>query len=84
MVFVTILCTCMFMFKYLSPRASFLSCGLPFHEMDKITPEKLAKYFDVTGRALKKVKIAEKKDIDWKANAEDFLDMAQRYFQDDA
>lgn len=54
---------------------------------DKITPEKLAKYFDVTGRALKKVKIAEKpkKEFDekrWKAAAEDFLDMAQRYYDD--
>ena len=58
---------------------------------EKITPEKLAKYFDVTGRALKKVKIVEKMPADfgvdadkskWKAAAEDFLDMAQRYFSD--
>ncbi len=47
-----------------------------------ITPEKLKKYFDVTGRALKKVKIAQEKNISWKAAAEDFLDMAQRYFTD--
>jgi len=50
--------------------------------MDKITQEKLDKYFDITGRALKKVKIGKKQDIDWKASAEDFLDMAQRYYSD--
>jgi len=50
---------------------------------DKVTPEKLDKYFDVTGRALKKVKIVEtSKPIDFKASAEDFLDMATRYFED--
>jgi uncharacterized protein len=49
---------------------------------NNITPEKLAKYFDVTGRALKKVKIAEKKEIDWNTAAHDFLDMAQRYYSD--
>ena len=47
-----------------------------------ITDEKLAKYFDVTGRALAKVKIGQEKKINWKASAEDFLDMAQRYFSD--
>lgn len=50
--------------------------------MREITNEKLEKYFDVTGRAIKKVKIAKEKKIDWKANAEDFLDMAKRYFED--
>ncbi|MBT4540230.1 DUF357 domain-containing protein [Candidatus Woesearchaeota archaeon] len=51
--------------------------------MKEITKEKLDKYFDVTGRALKKVKIVEgKKEIDFKASAEDFLDMAQRYYDD--
>ncbi len=50
--------------------------------MREISDEKLAKYFDVTGRAIKKVKIAKEKKIDWKANAEDFLDMAKRYFED--
>lgn len=47
-----------------------------------VTEKKLDKYFDVTGRALKKVRIAEEKRIDWKAAAEDFLDMATRYFED--
>jgi len=50
--------------------------------MKEITEEKLTKYFDVTGRALKKVKIAEEKQINWQASAEDFLDMAQRYYDD--
>ena len=49
---------------------------------DKITDKKLDKYFDVTGRALKKVKIAGEKQIDWFPAAEDFLDMATRYFND--
>jgi hypothetical protein len=48
----------------------------------EITPEKLKKYFDVTSRALKKVKIAKAAQIDWDAKAKDFLDMAQRYFSD--
>ena len=43
---------------------------------------KNSKYFDVTGKALKKVKIAEEKKINWQASAEDFLDMAQRYYDD--
>ena len=47
-----------------------------------ITPERLKKYFDVTSRALKKVKIAPEKKVSWKKAAEDFLDMAQRYFSD--
>lgn len=50
--------------------------------MNQITDEKLKKYFDVTGKALKKVKIAEEKKINWQASAEDFLDMAQRYYDD--
>ncbi len=48
----------------------------------EITKEKLEKYFDVTNRALKKVKIAKEKKIDWKLKAEDFLDMATRYYHD--
>jgi len=50
--------------------------------MSRITEEKLAKYFDITGRALKKVKIGQQKEIDVKSAAEDFLDMAQRYYDD--
>lgn len=47
-----------------------------------ITPEKLSRYFEITGKALKKVKIAKEKEISWKAAAEDFFDMAQRYYSD--
>lgn len=47
-----------------------------------VTPRKLDHYFDVTGRALKKVKVAKQKKLNWKAAAEDFLDMAARYYED--
>ena len=46
----------------------------------EITNEKLDKYFQVTGNALEKVKNAI--NMDEKEKAEDFLDMATRYFQD--
>ena len=51
---------------------------------DTITKQKLDKYFDVTGRALKKVKIVKKapKDLDWQKAATDFLDMATCYYDD--
>ena len=48
----------------------------------EITPAKLERYFDVTSRALKKVKIVKEVKIDVKKSAEDFLDMAKRYFED--
>ncbi|MBS3137547.1 DUF357 domain-containing protein [Candidatus Woesearchaeota archaeon] len=51
-------------------------------EIRSVTDQKLNKYFDVTRRALTKVKIAQEKKINWKTSAEDFLDMASRYFQD--
>ncbi len=47
-----------------------------------ISDEKVQKYFDVTGRALKKVSIAKEKKIEWRVAAEDFFDMAQRYYDD--
>ena len=47
-----------------------------------VTDKKLEKYFDVTGRALKKVKIVSKGKIDFKSAAEDFFDMASRYYKD--
>ncbi len=46
--------------------------------MNTITDEKLDKYFDITSRALKKVKIV----TEHKKQAEDALDMARRYFSD--
>ena len=50
--------------------------------MREITDEKLDKYFDVTSRAIAKVKVVGKGKIDFKKAAEDFLDMAKRYFSD--
>lgn len=50
--------------------------------MREITDKKLEKYFDVTGRAIAKVKIVDKGKIDFKKAAEDFLDMAKRYYAD--
>lgn len=47
-----------------------------------ITPEKLAKYFDVSKRALAKVKLMDDAKINVKEAAKDFLDMAQRYYDD--
>ena len=44
--------------------------------------KKLEKYFDLTGRALKKVKLNKKAIIDVEKAALDFLDMAQRYYDD--
>ena len=46
--------------------------------MQQKLDEKLQRYFEVTSKALKKVKIVEKH----KKEAEDFLDLAQRYFDD--
>lgn len=47
---------------------------------DKITKEKLEKYFDITYEAIKKVENnLDEKRID---EAKDFLDMAERYFVD--
>lgn len=50
--------------------------------MREVTDEKLEKYFDVTGRAIAKVKIVKEGKVDFESAAEDFLDMAKRYFSD--
>lgn len=51
--------------------------------MEELSVERLEKYFDVTGRALKKAKITNSGEIkNWKESAEDFYDMAQRYYND--
>ncbi len=50
--------------------------------MDKISKEKLEKYFKVTGGALSKVKFKTPENVDFAKVAEDFLDMAQRYYDD--
>ncbi len=47
-----------------------------------ITEEKLKKYFDVTGRALKKLKLCCPKKTHLDKIANDYLDMAQRYYND--
>ena len=48
---------------------------------DKITPEKLEKYFSITKEALEVATKAEKR-VNMKSEAADFLDMASRYFSD--
>lgn len=50
--------------------------------MNIITKEKLEKYFNVTEKALKKVKLKTPRNVDLKKAGEDFLDMATRYFDD--
>ncbi len=50
--------------------------------MKEITDEKLEKYFDITGQALKKAKDNISKDNSKKEFAADFLDMTQRYYKD--
>ncbi|MEC8220729.1 MAG: DUF357 domain-containing protein [Nanoarchaeota archaeon] len=48
----------------------------------EISDEKLAKYFDVTGRALKKLKLVSPKKTHLDRIAEDYLNMAQSYYND--
>jgi hypothetical protein len=50
--------------------------------MNTITEEKLKKYFSITGKALKKVKIAAPKGTHLSDAAKDFYDMAERYYKD--
>ena len=50
--------------------------------MKEVDDTKLDRYFDVTGRALKKVKINLLVKVDLKKIADDFLDMAKRYYED--
>ncbi len=47
-----------------------------------ITKTKLDKYFDITSRALAKVKLVNNVHIDVEKSGNDFLDMARRYFSD--
>jgi len=47
-----------------------------------ISKEKLEKYFDVTGRALKKLKLVSPKKTHLDLIAKDFLMMAQTYYDD--
>jgi hypothetical protein len=50
--------------------------------MDKVTKEKIEKYFSVTGEALIKAKGAPENLNITELTRADFLDMAQRYFED--
>lgn len=50
--------------------------------MKEITEQKLKKYFEVTGKALKKVKVSPPKGTHLYNAATDFLDMAKRYYED--
>jgi uncharacterized protein len=49
---------------------------------NKITKQKLDKYFSITEKALKKLKIANPKKTHLEKTALDFLDIATRYFKD--
>ena len=50
--------------------------------MENITEDRLDRYFKVTEKALKKVKINVPRNVDLKRVAEDYLDMATRYYED--
>ena len=50
--------------------------------MKEVSKEKLKKYFNITEKALKIVKIAPPKKTHLHKAAKDFLDMAKRYFKD--
>ncbi len=50
-------------------------------KVNVICDRRLDKYFDITGRALEKVRNADK-DRERIRDASDFLDMASRYFSD--
>lgn len=50
--------------------------------LNVITKEKLDKYFDVTGRALNKLKLVSPSKTHLATIAEDYLNMAQSYFND--
>ena len=48
----------------------------------EVTKEKLEHYFDVTGRAIQKVKLEKSAEINVEESAKDFFDMASRYYSD--
>ena len=47
-----------------------------------ITQAKLDKYFDVTGRAITKLKLSSPSKTHLDTVAKDYLDMAKRYYED--
>ena len=48
----------------------------------EVTQEKLEKYFSVTRAALDKIRFSSPEKTHLRRSAEDFLDMARRYFTD--
>lgn len=48
----------------------------------QLLEQKLSKYFELTSKALKKVKLSENLNSKDKKSAEDLLDLAQRYYND--
>ena len=51
-------------------------------KMQQSIEQKLAKYFELTSKALKKVKISKSLDPQVEKSAEDILDLSQRYYND--
>jgi len=54
----------------------------PGARVDRVTPEKIAKYLDTTRRALAKAKVVAPPRSFAARMAENFLDMARRYYED--
>jgi len=52
------------------------------HTMKEITQKKLEKYLATTEKALKGVEIAKDRDPSDQKTAEEFIDMAKRYYSD--
>jgi hypothetical protein len=50
--------------------------------MDKISEAKLKKYFNVTGKAIRKAKESKNRIADMDHQRKDFLDMITRYYSD--
>lgn len=51
--------------------------------MEELSEERLDKYLSITKRAINKVKLNKEGEIEnWQNAAEDFFDMAQRYYND--
>lgn len=63
-------------------KANFINKNEKSYIMKEITEEKLKKYFDITGKALKKAKIAAPKGTHLFNAANDFLSMANNYYSD--
>jgi uncharacterized protein len=49
---------------------------------NNITEDKIKKYFEISSKALKKIKKGKIINVDWDEKYNDFLDMATRYYED--